>query len=75
MVEEFKRGDGFPSAHEDARSAETMRATPQTRSPSFRLAYADTEFMLRDELRPVRLQLAQDAGDAGGRIVLVPRER
>jgi uncharacterized protein (TIGR00730 family) len=57
MAQDFKRGDGFPTAHEDARSAETVRSTPQTRSPSFRLAYADTDFMLRDELRPVRLQL------------------
>jgi len=26
-------------------------------SPSYRLAYADEEFLLRDELRPVQLQL------------------
>ena len=32
-------------------------ATPQTLSPSYRLAFADTEFLLREELRPVRLQL------------------
>jgi len=31
--------------------------TPQTRAPSFRLAFADEEFLLRDDLRPVRLQL------------------
>jgi uncharacterized protein (TIGR00730 family) len=31
--------------------------TPQTQSPSYRLAFADTDFMLRDELRPVRFQL------------------
>ncbi|MFT7470430.1 MAG: hypothetical protein ACI8XU_000318 [Kiritimatiellia bacterium] len=31
--------------------------TPQTGSPSFTPAYKDTEFLLRDELRPVRLQL------------------
>lgn len=52
-----KGSDGFPSAREDAISAETMPSTPQTRSPSFRLAYADRDFMMRDELRPVRLQL------------------
>jgi len=57
MADETKGSDGFPSAREDAISAETMPATPQTRSPSFRLAYADADFMLRDELRPVRLQL------------------
>lgn len=31
--------------------------TPQTRNPSYRLAFRDTDFLLRDELRPVRLQL------------------
>lgn len=31
--------------------------TAQTRSAAYRLAYADEDFMLRDELRPVRLQL------------------
>ncbi|MDD7973329.1 TIGR00730 family Rossman fold protein [Roseinatronobacter sp. HJB301] len=31
--------------------------TAQTRHPAYRLAFADKDFMLRDELRPVRLQL------------------
>lgn len=31
--------------------------TPQTRHPAYRLAFADGDFMLRDELRPVRFQL------------------
>src|ERR1700712_2588305 len=30
---------------------------PQTRSPSYQLAFRDTEFLLREELRPVRFQL------------------
>jgi len=47
----------YPSAHEGARSAELIVRTPQTESPTFRLAYMDHEFILRDELRPVRLQL------------------
>ena len=47
----------FPSAHEDAGAAALAPDSPQTLSPSYRLAYADPEFMLRDELRPVRLQL------------------
>jgi uncharacterized protein (TIGR00730 family) len=47
----------LPSAHQDARHAEREGDTAQTRSPSYRLAYADPEFLLRDELRPVRLQL------------------
>ncbi|HET6520391.1 MAG TPA: TIGR00730 family Rossman fold protein [Geminicoccaceae bacterium] len=44
-------------ADEDARAAAAAGDTPQTRSPSFRLAYMDPGFMLREELRPVRLQL------------------
>jgi hypothetical protein len=47
----------FPSAEEDADAAELAPAAPQTQSPSYRLAYTDTDFLLRDELRPVRLQL------------------
>jgi uncharacterized protein (TIGR00730 family) len=31
--------------------------TPQTQSASYTLAFRDTEFLLRDELRPVRFQL------------------
>jgi uncharacterized protein (TIGR00730 family) len=31
--------------------------TPQTLHPAYRLAFHDTEFLLRDELRPVRFQL------------------
>jgi len=31
--------------------------TPQSTSPSYRLAFYDDDFMIRDELRPVRLQL------------------
>ncbi|MFC2970062.1 LOG family protein [Acidimangrovimonas pyrenivorans] len=47
----------FPDAGEDIRRARVVPDTPQARSPSYRLAYADTDFMLRDEMRPVRLQL------------------
>jgi len=47
----------LPSAAEDHERARRVPDTPQTRSPSYRLAYADMDFMLREELRPVRLQL------------------
>jgi uncharacterized protein (TIGR00730 family) len=47
----------LPSADEDLRRTALEPATPQTRSPSYRLAFADPDFLLRDELRPVRLQL------------------
>lgn len=47
----------FRDAHEDIETARDIPDTAQTRSPSYRLAFADDEFLLRDELRPVRLQL------------------
>lgn len=47
----------LPSAREDYEHAARRLETPQTRSPSYRLAFADPEFLLREELRPVRLQL------------------
>ena len=39
------------------RSSSVPVVMPQTRSPSYRLAFADPEFLTREELRPVRLQL------------------
>jgi uncharacterized protein (TIGR00730 family) len=33
------------------------RETPQTLSPAYKLGYADVDFMMRDELRPARLEL------------------
>lgn len=47
----------FPDAEEDAHSAARTVATPQTESPSYRLAFQDPDFLVREELRPVRLQL------------------
>lgn len=47
----------FPSASEDVNSAKLCPATPQTQSPTYKLAFTDDDFLLRDELRPVRLQL------------------
>jgi uncharacterized protein (TIGR00730 family) len=47
----------FPDAHQDIVTARAIPDTPQTRSPTYRLAFADDEFLCRDELRPVRLQL------------------
>jgi uncharacterized protein (TIGR00730 family) len=47
----------FPSAEQDAKAAEAVTDTPQTRSPSFRLAYTDQDFLLREALRPTRVQL------------------
>jgi len=41
----------------DKQAAEGQPKTPQTLSPSYRLAYVDEDFLCREELRPVRLQL------------------
>ncbi|MDE3029245.1 MAG: lysine decarboxylase, partial [Paracoccaceae bacterium] len=47
----------FRDAGEDIQHARKIPDTPQTRSPSYRLAYADNDFLLRDDMRGVRLQL------------------
>ncbi|WBX83710.1 LOG family protein [Sphingosinicella microcystinivorans] len=47
----------FPSAEEDAAVAEKSTPIPQTEHPSYRLAFQDKDFLLREELRPVRFQL------------------
>ncbi len=47
----------FPSAHEDAEAARLYVESPQSLSPSYKLAFQDEDFLLRDELRPIRLQL------------------
>jgi uncharacterized protein (TIGR00730 family) len=47
----------FPNAKSDITQAQEVPDTPQTRAPAYRLAFADDDFLCRDELRPVRLQL------------------
>ena len=47
----------LPRAREDIERVRGMPDTPQTRSPTHRLAFADFDFLMREELRPVRLQL------------------
>ena len=51
------RPRGFRDAHEDSDIARGVPRTPQSMSPAYRLAFADPDFIYRDELRPVRLQL------------------
>ncbi len=51
------RNHPLREAGEDRRTARTVPDTEQTRSPAYRLAFADEEFLCREELRPVRLQL------------------
>jgi len=48
----------FYRAGEESRFAdESPEHTPQTEHPAYQLAFRDTDFLLRDELRPVRFQL------------------
>jgi uncharacterized protein (TIGR00730 family) len=48
----------FYHADQESRFAEQgPEKTPQTEHPAYKLAFRDTDFLLRDELRPVRFQL------------------
>jgi len=47
----------FPSSKVDAKAAEHVPSIPQTESPAYKLAFQDNEFLLREDLRPVRFQL------------------
>ena len=57
MAERRQAPGRLVGAGEDARAARAAADTLQTRSPAFRLAFMDPDFMIRDELRPVRLPL------------------
>lgn len=52
-----QRLSAFRDAHTDRDTATHVPDTPQTRAPAYRLAFADDDFLCREELRPVRLQL------------------
>ena len=47
----------FAPAAEDAAQAKKAVSTPQTQDPAYALAFQDEQFLLRDDLRPVRFQL------------------
>lgn len=51
------RSHPFRDSTQDVAAAERLPDTPQTRAPAYRLAFTDTDFLMREELRPVRLQL------------------
>jgi uncharacterized protein (TIGR00730 family) len=51
------RNHPFRDSTQDIEAAKRIPDTPQTLSPAYRLAFADRDFMTREELRPVRLQL------------------
>lgn len=56
-MSEETRSHTFRDSIEDARAARRIPDTPQTRAPAYKLAFIDDDFMMRPELRPVRLQL------------------
>ena len=47
----------YKSAEQDVRTVEYLPDTPQTQAPAYRLAFEDDDFLRREALRPVRLQL------------------
>ncbi|NKJ42892.1 MULTISPECIES: LOG family protein [unclassified Novosphingobium] len=48
----------FYKAEQEAGFAQSHpKITPQQQDPAYRLAFGDTDFLLREELRPVRFQL------------------
>ena len=56
-MNQIPRRHPMRSSHEDIETALQTPDTPQTRAPAYRLAFSDPDFLCRDDLRPVRLQL------------------
>lgn len=58
MTQKDLKDRRFYKAHQEAKFAKDLTPqTAQTQSKSYKLAFQDTEFLLREELRPVRFQL------------------
>jgi uncharacterized protein (TIGR00730 family) len=47
----------FRPAQQEAETVKAGVSTPQTENPAYRLAFQDLDFLLREDLRPVRFQL------------------
>ena len=56
-MQDDQRRHPLRDSHLDREAATHVPDTPQTRAPTYRLAFADPDFLCREELRPVRLQL------------------
>lgn len=56
-MSEDHRNHPFRDSTQDIAATNRIPDTPQTRNPAYRLAFADPDFLCREELRPVRLQL------------------
>ena len=57
MKDESHRRHRMRDSQQDRTEARNVPDTPQTSAPSYRLAFADEDFLCRPDLRPVRLQL------------------
>jgi uncharacterized protein (TIGR00730 family) len=57
MTKQDLKNRRFFKAKQEADFVDKQLSTPQTQSKSYTLAFQDTEFLLREELRPVRFQL------------------
>ena len=57
MSSDSRRKSPFLSAFESAKTVRRRDEAPICEPASYSLAFQDTDFLLRDELRPVRLQL------------------
>src|SRR5437763_15301239 len=57
MIQPYPPKRIFPTSEVDARAAEHVPSIPQTESSAYKLASQDNEFLLREDLRPVRFQL------------------
>ncbi|PIB26481.1 Rossman fold protein, TIGR00730 family [Amylibacter kogurei] len=52
-----RKQEAFPNAETDIEITSKIADTAQTRAPAYRLAFADDEFLCRDELRGMRMHL------------------
>ncbi len=57
MTEKNLKDRRFYKAEQEIDFVEKQLSTPQTEDPAYKLAFQDNEFMLREELRPIRFQL------------------
>ncbi len=57
MTDKFPHRSRFRKAREDAAFAKPEHGNAQTESEAYKLAFQDTQFLLREDLRPVRFQL------------------
>ena len=57
MTDPVPHKRAFSPASEEAETARHATSSPQTEDPAYRLAFQDMDFLLREDLRPVRFQL------------------